>query len=210
MDDERGTELLDRAVALEHQTGPSRGTVTWLSGSTLDISLGSNRLIRISEARPGEPRDDLIARLHRVEDTYKIEDIMGRSIRVNGGTVTAQNLMHGDMIEFGETGPLSRFRLCREDQPLRITVGDILSDGLAYLRFSRRPIFNRMFRACEGCSRRLMLETTVLFRVSVILAFVVLAAVSYQQNQLNSLLQQRIEKGATRLDSFAGALARAR
>ena len=33
---------------------------------------------------------------------------------------------------------------------------------------------------------------------------------SYQQNQLNSLLQQRIEKGATRLDSFAGALARAR
>ena len=39
-----------------------------------------------------------------------------------------------DMIEFGETGPLSRFYLYREDQPVRTTVADILSDALAYLQ----------------------------------------------------------------------------
>ncbi len=51
------------------------------------------------------------------------------------------------MIEFGETGPLSRFCLYREDQRVRTTVADILSDGLVYLRVSRQPLANRVFRA---------------------------------------------------------------
>jgi S1-C subfamily serine protease len=113
------------------------------------------------------------------------------------------------MIEFGETGPLSRFCLYREDQPVRTTVADILSDALAYLRVSRQPVADRVFRVLCEVLRRLTRQTTILFRVSVILAIVVLAALAYQQNRSNVLLQQRIESGATRLESFAGALARA-
>ena len=210
MADERGAYPLAGAAALEHLTGPSRGTVTWLSGPTLDISLRTNRFLRVSEARPDEPRDDLVARLHRAEDTYEIEALEGRPVWVNGVRVTAQKLEHRDMIEFGETGPLSRFRLYREDRPVRKMVADMLSDGLAYLRVSRQPVAKRVFRAFYGLLRRLMHETTLLFRVGVILAIVALAALAYQQNRLNVLLQQRIESGATRLESFAGALARAR
>ena len=210
MADERGAYPLAGAAALEHLTGPSRGTVTWLSGPTLDISLRTNRFLRVSEARPDEPRDDLVARLHRAEDTYEIEALEGRPVWVNGVRVTAQKLAHRDMIEFGETGPLSRFRLYREDRPVRKMVADMLSDGLAYLRVSRQPVAKRVFRAFYGLLRRLMHETTLLFRVGVILAIVALAALAYQQNRLNVLLQQRIERGATRLESFAGALARAR
>ncbi|MCH7776453.1 MAG: trypsin-like peptidase domain-containing protein [Gemmatimonadetes bacterium] len=210
MADERGAYPLAGAAALEHLTGPSRGTVTWLSGPTLDISLRTNRFLRVSEARPDEPRDDLVARLHRAEDTYEIEALEGRPVWVNGVRVTAQKLEHRDMIEFGETGPLSRFRLYREDRPVRKMVADMLSDGLAYLRVSRQPVAKRVFRAFYGLLRRLMHETTLLFRVGVILAIVALAALAYQQNRLNVLLQQRIERGATRLESFAGALARAR
>ncbi len=210
MSDKHDTELLAGAAALEHQTGHSRGTVTWLSGPTLGISMSNNQLIRVSKLRRGKPPKNLIACLRRVEDTYEIEDINGQSIWVNGIPVTTQMLMHGDMIEFGETGPLSRFCLYRDDQPLRKTVGDILSDGLTYLRVSRRPIAYRIFRAFFGILRRLIRETTVLFRVTVILALAALAVLVYQQNQANVLLQHRIEKGTIRLDSFAGALARAR
>ena len=210
MEDERGAEPLARAAALEHLTGPSRGTVMWLSRSALDISLSPNRFIRVSEARPGEPRDDLIARLHRAEDSYEIEALEGRPVWVNGVRVTARELEHCDMIEFGETGPLSRFCLYREDQPVRTTVADILSDALAYLRVSRQPVANRVFRALCQVLRRLTRQTTILFRVSVILAIVSLATLAYQQNRVNVLLQQRIESGAARLESFAGALARAK
>ena len=88
MEDERGAYPLAGAAALEHLTGPSRGTVTWLSGPTLDISLRTNRFLRVSEARPDEPRDDLVARLHRAEDTYEIEALEGRPVWVNGVRVT--------------------------------------------------------------------------------------------------------------------------
>jgi hypothetical protein len=174
MEDERGADPLAGAAALEHLTGPSRGTVTWLSGLALDISLSPNL------------------------------------VWVNGVRVTARQLEDCDMIEFGETGPLSRFCLYREDQPVRPTVADILSDTLAYLRVSRQPLANRVFKALCEILRRLTRQTTILFRVSVILAIVVLAALAYQQNRLNVLVQQRIESDATRLESFTGALARAR
>ena len=67
MEDEHGADSATGAAALEHLTGPSRGTWTWLSESVLDISLSRNRFIRISEAHPGDPRDNLVARLHRAD-----------------------------------------------------------------------------------------------------------------------------------------------
>ncbi len=210
MEDERGADPLTGAAALEHLTGPSRGTVTWLSGSALDISLSPNRFIRISEAHPGEPRDDLVARLHRADDSYEIEALEGRPVWVNGVHVTARPLEHRDMIEFGEAGPLSRFFHFQEDKPVRTTVTDILSDNLAYLRTSRQPLANRVFRALGEVLSRLTRQTTILFRVGVILAIVVLTALTYQQYQSDVLLRQRIESSATRLESFSGALARAR
>ncbi len=210
MEDEHGAYPPTGATTLEHLTGPSRGTVTWLSGSTLDISLRTNLFLRVSEARPGEPRDDLVACLHRADDTYEIEVLEGRPIWVNGVRVTTQKLKHRDMIEFGETGPLSRFCIYREDRPVRKMVDDILSDGLVYLRVSRQPVTNRVFRAFYGLLGRLVHETTILFRIGVILAITALAALAYQQDRLNVLLQQRIERGATLLESFAGALASAR
>ena len=210
MEDERGAYPLAGATALEHLTGPFRGTVIWLSSSTLDISLTTNLFLRVSEARPGEPRDDLVARLHRAEDSYEIQAPEDRSVWVNGVRVTAQKLKHHDMIEFGETGPLSRFCLYRDDHPVRKLAADILSDGLVYLRVSRQPVANRVFRAFSGLLGRLTHETTFLFRVGVILAIAGLATLAYQQSRLNVLLQQRIERDAILLESFAGALARVR
>ena len=52
MENERDAYPLAGATALEHLTGPFRGTAIWLSGSTLDISLTTNLFLRVSEARP--------------------------------------------------------------------------------------------------------------------------------------------------------------
>ena len=210
MEGERREDLLEGATALEHLTGPSRGTVTWLSGSTLDISLKTNRFLRVSPARAGEPSDDLIARLHPADDTYELVAFEGKPVWVNGARITARKLENRDTLEFGETGPLSRFCHYREDRPVHKTATDILSDGLAYLRVSRQPVASRLFTTISGVAGRLMHETTLLFRLSVILAIVALGALAYQQNRLNVLLQQRIERGVARLESFAGALARAK
>ena len=210
MADERDAYPRAGASALEHLTGPSRGTVTWLSGTNLDISIDTNRLFRVRETHLGEPQDDLIATLRRTDETYEIIAPADRPVWVNGASVNSRKLEHYDIIEFGEAGPLSRFHLYRGDLPVNKMVTDILKDSLIYLRHSRRPLANRAFMTFYGLIRRLMQETTLLFRIGVILAIIVLTTLSYQQYRLNILLQQQIETGSSKLESIAGALSRAR
>ena len=207
MDDTRHTAHL--AVALEHMTGPARGSVTWLSAATLDVILDAGCFIHISEAQAGEPREGLVARLHRVDDSYEIEASAGQSVWVNGNRISASRLKHGDTIEFGETGPLCRCRFYTERSPVRNSVSEILSDIGAYLRVSRQPPAKRTMRAFGALFRRLSFETTVLFRITVIAAIIGLSLLAYQQQQLNKRLQQDIETAAAQLDSVATAMVNA-
>ena len=102
-------------AALEYLTGPARGTVSRLNGSTLDVSLKEPRLVRLTEAGTGS--DQVIARLHLAGDTYELEAVGETPIWVNGALEQARRLRHRDLIEFGDSGPLSRFELQREGAP---------------------------------------------------------------------------------------------
>jgi len=207
MDNSRDNAPL--AVALEHMTGPSRGSVTWLNSSTLDVTLDAGCFIHILEAQAGEPRKDLIARLHRVGDSYEIEATAGRSVWVNGSSITASHLKHGDTIEFGETGPLCRARFYTYHSPVRNAVSDILSDIGKYLRVSREPPVRRVMRAFSALFGRLSHETSILFRITVLVAILSFGLLAYQQQQLNENLKQSIENAASQLDSVATAMVNA-
>ena len=114
------------------------------------------------------------------------------------------------MIEFGEHGPLSRFCLHHETEAMRKSVGQVLADAGTYLRVSRQALPARLWTAVCQVFRRLSRETTILFRIGVMLMLAVLAALVYQQYRMNLLLQAQIESGNVQLESFARALARAR
>jgi serine protease Do len=207
MDNSRDNAPL--AVALEHMTGPSRGSVTWLNSSTLDVTLDAGCFIRILEAQAGGPSKDLIARLHRVGDSYEIEATAGKSVWVNGSPIAASHLKHGDTIEFGETGPLCRTRFYTDHSLVRNTVSDILSDIGKYLRVSREPPVRRTIRAFRALFGRLSYETSVLFRVTVLVAILGFGLLAYQQQQLNENLKQSIENAASQLDNVATAMVNA-
>lgn len=207
MDNSRDNAPL--AVALEHMTGPSRGSVTWLNSSTLDVTLDAGCFIRILEAQAGEPRKDLIARLHRVGDSYEIEATAGKSVWVNGSPIATSHLKHGDTIEFGESGPLCRTRFYTDHSLVRNTVSDILSDIGKYLRVSREPPVRRAIRAFSALFGRLSYETSVLFRITVLVAILGFGLLAYQQQQLNKNLKQSIENAASQLDNVATAMVNA-
>ena len=105
MENERVAAPSTVVAALEHLTGPPRGMVTLLSRKDVILSLTPRRFIQVSEARPGEHHDDLVARLPRSENSYEIEAPEGAPVWINGVRVATQRLRHGDMIEFGESGP---------------------------------------------------------------------------------------------------------
>ncbi len=209
MDEERTTAPIARAASLELLTGPSHGKMMWLSAPTVDVTVTPHRMIRVSEPRPGEPSEDMIARLHSADETYEIEVPEDRVVWVNGVRINTRRLENRDIIEFGESGPLSRFCLHGEDTPNHKTIIDIVTDSIAYLRVSRQPLVKRVLRATRELLRQITRETTILFRTTVIVAILALAALTYQQSRLSALLQQRIESGAARLDSFAAAITRA-
>lgn len=209
-DGERDADATAPVAALEHLSGPSCGSVTWLGGVPLDVFLSPKGFLKVAKLHPGEGREDLVARLHPVGESYELEAPEGVPLWVNGGRVDRRLLRNCDTIEFGEKGPLSRFRLHQDDQPLRKSLGEIVSDEVAYLRSSRQPFGTRLLRAFGEGLRQIAGQTTILFRLGVVLAISALAVLAYQQDRLNTLLAERIERGAARIDSFADALTRAR
>ncbi len=194
-------------ASFEHLTGHSRGTTTWLRGDAIDVVLGPNAMLRVQSPDDTAQPTDAIAHLLRQEDDYQIEAEGNEPLWINGHPVTQHTLRHGDMIEFGERGPVSRYSVYHEQDHMHRSVGTVMEDAAGYLRVSRKPFLVRLFRAGGQIFWRLTRETTVLFRLSVVLAFAILTTLAYKQYQVNQLLQLELEKGASQLDAFAKSLA---
>ncbi len=201
------TPLPDTIAAFEHLTGSSRGDVSWVHDRSLRVAL-DNGVLAIS-ADPEEELGNVVARLRRAGVSYKIKALPGRSIWVNGELAAKKKLEHGDVIEFDDTGPLTRFRLYGPKRKARSTVETIISDGVAYLRTSRRPIGSRLVCAGRDLIRRIAFETSFLFRATVVAALIGLAVFSYEQSRFGAELERTVAEGAEQLDGVATTLARA-
>lgn len=195
-------------LALEHLTGPCRGTVTWLWQPQTHLRLGPYGYMHVTAREPDDNRDTWVARFRRTDAGYEISQIRDVPLWVNGKPVETALLGHHDMIEFGSNGPMSRCYLYDNDHPMKESVGDIFSDTLAYFRTSRQPPARRFVRSCRQLAGRLARETTVLFRATVIILLVILVALAYQQGRINTLLSEQVETGKTELENFSRSLTR--
>ncbi len=193
-------------ASLEHLTGPARGTVSWLSGIALDISLDDGRLIRIAEPDDEAAQDAVVARLHRFEGSYEIEARNDFPLWVNGESEVAKQLEQRDMIEFGDAGPLCRFHVHRQGSRVRKTLGDIVSDCLDYTRSSRKPRGARLIYAVRDLIGNIVREPLVLFRSGVVAALIALSAIAIYQYRANVRLQQQATSSAVQLEVFARTL----
>ena len=208
--EDKRQDRLAATASLEILTGPARGTAAWLSEPTLDVSLDEAEQIRVAEAGSEPLADGIFARLHRAGDSYEIEARENQPLWVNGERVTSKRLEQRDLIEFGDKGPLSRFRLHRQGDRLNRSLGDMLADCIDYTRVSRRPRLVRLQRAAGDFLHDFTLRTTIVFRVGVILALAALAWLSYQQYRSAELLQQQAASRSEQLERFARTLMRTR
>ncbi|WP_170381626.1 trypsin-like peptidase domain-containing protein [Ruegeria atlantica] len=200
----------DVRAYLESLTGPSRGNVTWLVHNALTVSVGANRSLSLRPKDDTPPHDNDIATLQWVDDSYTISAAPGRNVWVNGQKVSSIRLGFGDMVEFGEKGPMSRYRLCNHSFPAHHTVEDILSDAYAYARMSRRPFARRMSSALSDSGRRLASQTTILFRITVLAALLVIAGLVFLLYQNDRRLADSIEQEAHKIEAVAVMLAQTR
>ena len=195
-------------AALEHLTGPMRGTTTWIAEKDINVTLSPRRIIHVGPGLVAGDDSELIAHLRRSGETFEIEATGNRTIWVNGQAISSSLLKHHDMIEFCDTGPMSRYVIFQNGQSPHATITEVISDAVAYVRSSHRPIGTRILNATGQVLRRLTRETTILFRMGVIVALFMLAAVAYQQTRINKLLHEQIEAGTSQIESFSRTLAR--
>ncbi len=210
MDENNNVNASGPVAILDHLTGGSEGGQSRLQGDTLDVYLQANKIIHITPVRQKPEHGEEIARLHLDGDSYEIETRGGYPIWVNGKPISSQRLNNLDVIEFGDRGPLSRFCLCRPGEKPRKVVAEILADAIAYLRTSRQPAIVRMWRVAMSVLRRLSGQTTILFRLGVVFAIGSLGLLLYQQQKINTMLQNDLERERTNIEKFAESLAEAR
>lgn len=195
-------------AALEHLTGPMRGTTTWIAQNDVSLALSPRRIIHIAAGAVNGSDRELIAHFRRSGETFEIEATGDPPVWVNGKAIRSVILRHHDMIEFGDSGPMSRYVIFRHGQSPHPTIFEVLSDAVAYLRSSHRPLSSRILIATEQVLRRLTRETTILFRIGVVAALSLLAAVAYQQARINKLLHEQIQTGTAQIERFSRTLAR--
>ncbi len=195
-------------AALEHLTGPMRGTTTWIAEKDVSVTLSPRRIVHIGPQLSGGNDGEPIAHFRRSAETFEIEATGECPVWVNGEAIGSVVLKHHDMIEFGDTGPMSRYVIFSNGQSPHPTIFEVLSDAVAYVRSSHQPIWSRVVNATGQVLRRLTRETTLLFRVGVVAALSLLAAVAYQQSRINKLLHKQIEAGTSQIERFSRTLAR--
>lgn len=200
-------------AALEHLTGVSRGETDWVVEERTLVRIDrQGDLALISGGNADAATADVIATLLHRDGGFVVEPFDGHSVWVNGDLIASgrRTLAHNDVVEFGEAGPISRVSLYQQGGRPHHTAAAILSDMLAYLRVSRRPWPVRIWRALGAVIRRMAQETSLLFRLAVIVAIAGLVVVINQQAKRNAELEQAVASSAARLESFSAALARAR
>lgn len=197
-------------AAFEHITGPERGRSLWLNKSEVEVVLNARRQLRVRTDLELAETDTSIARITCRKGTYEISAIDAWPIWINGALASTSTIKNRDIIEFGDVGPLSRFRIHNEEMAEAKTLGELLGDVFSYLKVSRQPFIRRLYRATVSFGKRIAQETTLLFRLGVVASLGVLAALTVHQARVNMELQQQIRVGADQLEGFTRALARAR
>ncbi|MFU1479572.1 hypothetical protein ACM25N_18390 [Roseovarius sp. C7] len=185
---------------LEQLTGPQRGSETRLFNDEIYAFLEADQNLRFTDQQDLQDGESEFAVLNRSETDYIITATADNEFWINKRLVKSASLRGGDMIEFGENGPMVRYHRFDGILPLRWTVSEIASDFIAYLRFSRKPFTYRLRHAAAQFGGRLIWQTTIAYRVTVVVAILALAGLAYSQYQASRLLQERIEAGAGQLD----------
>ena len=195
---------------LEQLTGDSRGAETRLNDDEVSTILLEGRSFQVKRKSEILDGDQIFATLQRSDTDYSITVKGGREFWINRRLVKSASLRDGDMLEFGDAGPMVRYHRFSGDLPLRWTVGEMAADSISYLRFSRKPLGYRLGHAAAQFAGRLIWQTTVAYRVTTLIAILALAGLSYSQHQAGLLMQERIDASSGQLDGVAASLAKAR
>ena len=198
-----------RVALLKQLTGPSRGDVEWLLSDRIFASVDPDNGLCLSDDETQLPAP-LVAELSRTEGSYTLQAAEHQGVWINGEPAVSARLNDGDMIEFGETGPMARLRFLSSRHPIPGSLDTMMGDMAAYLKASRKPLGSRVTRAVGNLGHQFTHQTTIAFRATVIAALMALTVIAVLQYRTTSELRENVREDADYVQQVAAELARTR
>ncbi len=186
-----------------HLSGGRRGTTQRLRGPRLRIGTAPDSEIHVAH----EPSVGLHhATLLRRGSSYELVAEGDHPVWVNGRRVEDGILDSGDVIEVGKDGPILRFRLYPPGSRAYKSPKEAFSDCIECARNSTESSLGQVATLITTTPRELATQTSILFRVSMIIAMVVLLTVVAGQGHKVQQLRQRLEKRELEIDGISDLL----
>jgi S1-C subfamily serine protease len=195
-------------MMLTHLTGSLRGRTQYFDTDSISFGIGRQCGVVFDEAR-----DVVVCPVHAeltVEHGSPVirDQSRQRALFVNGQQQTEAALKDGDLVQFGQEGPLVRFRLCQEDapdtKPLKTIVADcrdivVRTPHPRYLSplYLARHLLADIVRYASPAVR----VAAALLVVAPLLIIVILGGVAYRQHRLALQSQQRMADLVRQLES---------
>ena len=189
-------------------SGPGRGRSETLSEKTCYIKLGEDESVNFI-VPDGEEVRDHHATLHRYKDTYEIEVAAEHNIWVNGHQVMESHVLaSGDLLEIGHKGPLLRYRIYPDGHIARKSFNELVSDCFYCARAEDGTRVGKSYRFISSLTHDLATQTTLWFRIWVVIILTLLVISIAFLIMQNVKLQKSVVKESIRIESLEQLLAR--
>lgn len=199
------------SLVLDHILGSRRTERKPLVGDRLTVGSHPGADVYLPDGRYPSVLP-LHAVLTRQGSTYVITAQEGARVRVNGETVVAQRLKHGDAIRIGDRGPIMRFRSTGGRGDALRSVGEVMRDCMDGARLEHDPGIARFAALLRDAPTQVLTETSPWIRRGLIAAiaalFVAVGFLTYRTFSLERQLadaRQGYFEGLDRLAAEAGA-----
>ncbi|MBM2830807.1 MAG: hypothetical protein HW411_1597, partial [Gammaproteobacteria bacterium] len=155
----------------------------------------------------GERTRDYYATLHRAGDTYELEVEPECSVWVNGQEVKVNRMLQsGDLLEIGHGGPVFRFRLYPAGAALTKTIAEAVVDSMEGAQVDGHTRLGKTSRFLTNIARNLVTETTLWFRIWILILLTVLVITVVILTVQNLRLEKRVASEGTRIESIEKVL----
>ncbi|MEE9158248.1 MAG: trypsin-like peptidase domain-containing protein [Gammaproteobacteria bacterium] len=205
---ERESVAPDQVPVVVFLSGRRRRQTEMLDQKTLRIVRSADADVRFL-LPDDENAQEFHATLHRAGDTYEIVVTPERNVWVNGERVDESRVLQsGDLLEIGQAGPVVRYRLYPPGATPRKSVADAVADSFDGARADGRSRLGKATRFVANITRDLATQTSLWFRIWVLVLLTALVVSVVFLVAQNLRLQKHVALEGVRIEGIAEMLER--
>lgn len=193
-----------------HQTVPVFSILSGVRrGHNEILTQKTIRIITLPDSSPrflkadDQPTQDYHATLHRIANTYEIAVAPEHDVWVNGQKVAGSRVLKsGDLLEIGHGGPVLRYRIYPHGVVPAKSIIEVLGDSMNGAQADSHTTLGRTSRLLTNITWNLLTQTTLWFRIWVLIVLTILIFSIVVLMSQNIRLQKHVATEQVRIEEI--------